>query len=66
MKEDPEGAQQRDILRPVEPAPARPLHGTDNGEARLPEAQDVRRHSDFLSGFGNRPKGFGTLGHGLL
>jgi hypothetical protein len=44
-------AQDLDVLRPVEAPAAGPLHGPDEGELGLPEAQDVLRHADLVGRF---------------
>ena len=66
VKQNPQCPKQRDVLGTVEPSAARSLHGPDHGKAGFPEAQDVGRHSHLFGGLRNRPKGFRTLGHGLL
>ena len=58
-------AQHGDVLRPVEPPAAGPLHRADEGELGFPEAQHVLRHAQLVGRFGDRPKGFRALGHGL-
>jgi hypothetical protein len=57
-------AQDGDILRPIEPPAARPLHRPDEGEFGFPEPQYVLRHAQLVGCFRDRPKGFGALRHG--
>lgn len=57
--------QDHDIGGAIKSAPTCPLHGLDETEPSFPEPQYVLGNVELIRRFGDRPEGFGPLGHGF-